>query len=559
MKFLTTFYIILFVFVIIQQTTNGIKVERATSSLRRNQQKNSRTNNQILAPGGSGSLAALAQLVGPPSIEVPAGYDRLSRPNKNNKKKADQISVGIKLKRIEDINEKDSVVVIDAIVVTKWTDNRLVDVVKNTKRILAKDVWVPDLAFANQAKEPNFFQSEMTLNKNGNIVHERRVVATMELDIELDAFPFDHHEIPIIVNAYGYDSNEVLLKPNFNLTTNAINDPNWYIEAFIVQSDVRKTEMSDKQSVVECNLVVKRKIQMIMTTIIAPLVLIVLFSFLAFFVRERDFGSRITITSIALLTVMTFMFVLNAEMPKISYLTWMHYYMALSFVFTFMVSVHVTMVEFLTSEVTRRRHHHVHAYKGDEAQLRNVWKIADANGDGVLNLEEFRKLMESSGVELDDSKIKDMFNTIDTDNSGDIDYLEFKAYIVKSRMQEFDDDDHEINNEHPLLQENLKEFKKFVEKKDLIDIPVEKDLMKGNTMGMAFKMICGYSKDNIEEIDRSCRCWLPCMFFFISIIMILIEMHNIMYIYKENPEWVNMHNGPRNTMINTKEDPLKFF
>ena len=40
MKFLTTFYIILFVFVIIQQTTNGIKVERATSSLRRNQQKN---------------------------------------------------------------------------------------------------------------------------------------------------------------------------------------------------------------------------------------------------------------------------------------------------------------------------------------------------------------------------------------------------------------------------------------------------------------------------------------------------------------------------------------
>jgi hypothetical protein len=88
MEFLTTFYIILFVFVIIQQTTNGIKVERATSSLRRNQQKNSRTNNQILAPGGSGSLAALAQLVGPPSIEVPAGYDRLSRPNKNNKKKS---------------------------------------------------------------------------------------------------------------------------------------------------------------------------------------------------------------------------------------------------------------------------------------------------------------------------------------------------------------------------------------------------------------------------------------------------------------------------------------
>ena len=41
MKYLTTFYIISFVFVIIQQTTNGIKVERATSSLRRNQQKNS--------------------------------------------------------------------------------------------------------------------------------------------------------------------------------------------------------------------------------------------------------------------------------------------------------------------------------------------------------------------------------------------------------------------------------------------------------------------------------------------------------------------------------------
>ena len=48
MKYLTTFYIISFVFVIIQQTTNGIKVERATSSLRRNHQKNSRTNNQAM-------------------------------------------------------------------------------------------------------------------------------------------------------------------------------------------------------------------------------------------------------------------------------------------------------------------------------------------------------------------------------------------------------------------------------------------------------------------------------------------------------------------------------
>ena len=89
------------------------------------------------------------------------------------------------------------------------------------------------------------------------------------------------------------------------------------------------------------------KTPMILTTILMPLILIVLFTFLSFLVWEKDFGSRITVTSIGFLTVMAFMFVVNDQLPRIAYLTWMHWYMSLCFLMTFIVNVHVSFVHFL--------------------------------------------------------------------------------------------------------------------------------------------------------------------------------------------------------------------
>ena len=42
----------------------------------------------------------------------------------------------------------------------------------------------------------------------------------------------------------------------------------------------------------------------------------------------------------------------------------------------------------------------------------------------------------------------------------------------------------------------------------------------------------GYTKDKVSVLDKSCRCWLPALFFFITILMFVVELSNINYQWK---------------------------
>lgn len=54
-----------------------------------------------------------------------------------------------------------------------------------------------------------------------------------------------------------------------------------------------------------------------------------------------------------------------------------------------------------------------------EAELAQMIKLADKNGEGVINFNEFLCLMESNCTpQTADEEIKGLFNAIDTDNDG---------------------------------------------------------------------------------------------------------------------------------------------
>jgi hypothetical protein len=50
------------------------------------------------------------------------------------------------------------------------------------------------------------------------------------------------------------------------------------------------------------------------------------FAFIAFFVTMGDFGTRVSIVSTSFLTLVAFLFVINDQMPRIAYMTWLHKY-----------------------------------------------------------------------------------------------------------------------------------------------------------------------------------------------------------------------------------------
>lgn len=101
------------------------------------------------------------------------------------------------------------------------------------------------------------------------------------------------------------------------------------------------------------------------------MVLIVMFTFSAFFVSPESFDVRIAITSIGFLTIMAFVYVIQEQLPKISYLTWMHWYCFFCFAFVFAVTADVVAVHYFSRHCDE-----------DEKDEEESGKDADKEGEG---------------------------------------------------------------------------------------------------------------------------------------------------------------------------------
>merc|ERR1712166_1359079 len=69
-----------------------------------------------------------------------------------------------------------------------------------------------------------------------------------------------------------------------------------------------------------------------------------------------------------------------------------------------------------------------------ECYFKNLFKIADVNGDGVLSPEELKTLLSQSGLKLSPLTIDVMVDAADVNGDGMIDYDEFVPLITSTAL-----------------------------------------------------------------------------------------------------------------------------
>jgi calcium-dependent protein kinase len=70
----------------------------------------------------------------------------------------------------------------------------------------------------------------------------------------------------------------------------------------------------------------------------------------------------------------------------------------------------------------------------DLDELRKLFIAVDFNGDGRITTDEFVRALTSFGIKYSEEEIKKLMNKLDTNHNGYIDYTEFLAGCMKSKI-----------------------------------------------------------------------------------------------------------------------------
>ncbi|XP_071452831.1 gamma-aminobutyric acid receptor subunit beta-like isoform X2 [Hetaerina americana] len=225
-----------------------------------------------------------------------------------------------------------------------WKDERLA--FSNEEEILtlsgdfAEKIWVPDTFFAN---DKNSFLHDVTernklvrLNGDGSITYGMRFTTTLACMMDLHYYPLDSQNCTVEIESYGYTVLDVVMYwqdtpvmgveeaelPQFTIIGYETNDRKERLATGIYQ----RLSLSFK---------LQRNIGYFVFQTYLPSILIVMLSWVSFWINHEATSARVALGITTVLTMTTISTGVRSSLPRISYVKAIDIYLVMCFVFVF--------------------------------------------------------------------------------------------------------------------------------------------------------------------------------------------------------------------------------
>ncbi|EFX89617.1 hypothetical protein DAPPUDRAFT_190742 [Daphnia pulex] len=242
-----------------------------------------------------------------------------------------------------------------------WQDRRLsfngpIETLSLSIKML-EGIWKPDTFIYNGKKSylhtittPNKL---LRINKDGSILYSVRLTIKAKCSMDLREFPMDHQSCPLILGSYSYDEEDLLYVWDEDQGVKFLGDVE--LSQFdLISSPYRNASISRKRglySVLQVSFNLRRKQGYFLIQVYVPCILIVVLSWVSFWLNREATSDRINLGITTVLTLSTLAMDTRTDLPKVHYATALDWFILITFGYCMASIIQFASVHYFTKVI----------------------------------------------------------------------------------------------------------------------------------------------------------------------------------------------------------------
>ena len=226
----------------------------------------------------------------------------------------------------------------------RWQDHSLAHQGPGSISKPLTDIWYPSVQILNQQRLVATFPKVVEILPDGTVVYRQRYWGNFSQPLELKSFPFDTQKLKVIVANVGFGMQSVRLLPSSDSgISEKFSMPDWTVTEWdfaAVDLPIEENDAPVKGMVFSLD--VKRDTSYFKYKVIFPLVLIVMMSWMVFWIDPSLVATQISVSVTAMLTMIAYRFALAGLIPRLAFLTSLDFFVLVS-----TLAVFISMIEVL--------------------------------------------------------------------------------------------------------------------------------------------------------------------------------------------------------------------
>lgn len=242
----------------------------------------------------------------------------------------------------------------DVVVGLRWRDPRLAHPGPDPMIKPVTDVWHPGVAILNELDLKPVLEEVVLISPEGDVVLRQLYSGSFSQPLALRDFPFDTQRLSVRLAVTNYSAEQIEVvrsKEQEQGMTSRPAAPNWTVTGW--RAAPRSHEVLPGFRTLagyELTFDTRRGANFYILKVIVPLILILMMSWVVFWLEPTEAGAQIGVSTSAILTMVAFRFSIGSYTPDLSYFTKLDYFVFGSTLLVFSTLFEVLITSWLAEQ-----------------------------------------------------------------------------------------------------------------------------------------------------------------------------------------------------------------